>query len=77
MEAYTVTYKKGVQIITHASGVVNVYVTDDIKEHKTEVKERIVGLEKEVLELDKQIVLCKGETLIAKVKNIFRRSRPI
>ena len=73
MEAFTVEYKKGVQILTHLSGTVSVYVTSELKEHKQEIRSRIADLNQEVKELDKQIALCKGETVIAKVMNYFRR----
>lgn len=73
MLSFEVTYKTGVRIVTHPSGVVSVYVTDEIKEHKQEIQTRIAELQAEVLELDKQIVFCTGETLWAKVKHIFRR----
>ncbi len=73
MEAFTVEYKQGVQILTHASGVVSVYVTNELKEHKAEIQTEIRRLQDESKELDKQIALCKGETVIAKVMNYFRR----
>ncbi len=73
MASYTATYKEGVQIITHASGVVTVDVTSNIKEHKQDIQQNIAELEVQVRELDKQIKLCEGETVLAKVIHFIRR----
>lgn len=62
-------------IITHPSGLVSVYITDELKEHKQEFLERIRENEAEIVLIDKQIKLTEGETVISKVLHLFRRDR--
>lgn len=77
MSSYIITYKGGVQIVTHSSGLTNVYTQDELKEHKKEIRLEVKTYEAEIIEIDKQIKLCKGETLIAKVLHIFRKDRTV
>jgi len=77
MQSFETTYKGGVMIVTHSSGKTDVYTQLELKAHKAEILIEVRRLQNEAGAIDKQIKLCKGETLIAKVKHFFRKDRTV